>query len=369
MKEEFLATLSHELRNPLNAILGWATVLKRKPDLSDEVRNGLQAIERNSRIQAQMIADLLDHAGITFGKMRLVSETIDPYPIVQAALDVVQTSAQSMGVAVRASFDPEALKVHADPARLHQIVTNLLSNAVKFSYRGTEVEVLAGRDGNDFRLSVTDRGRGISLDYLPRIFERFSQQDASTTRSHGGLGLGLAIVKQLTDLLGGSIEAYSEGSGTGARFTVKFPLSDDESQSPSDSQVLRGFDFSHVRALVVEDDGDARALTCRILTELGATVIEAGSAEGALACIETADANILISDIGMAHQDGYELLRRVREAGFGPDALPAIALTAFARMEDRSEALRAGFQEHLIKPLDPQQLLARVASLRSRQLK
>jgi PAS domain S-box-containing protein len=364
LKEEFLATLSHELRNPLNAILGWATVLGRKPDLSDSTRDGLKAIERNSRIQAQMIADLLDHAGITFGKMRLVAETIDPYPVVRAALDVVNTSAEDLGVTVRPRFDDEKLKVDADPARLHQIFTNLLSNAVKFSFRGTEVELAAGREGDVFRVSVSDCGRGIDPEFLPHIFERFSQQDASTTRSHGGLGLGLAIVKQLTDLLGGSIEAFSEGLGKGARFTVKIPLSrNDAAPAISDSQMLRAFDFSGVRALVVEDDEDARTLTRRILTELGATVIEAHSAGEALARVETANANILISDIGMAQQDGYQLLRHLRSAGYGAEVLPAIALTAFARMEDRSEALAAGFQEHLVKPLDPQLLVSRVARL------
>jgi PAS domain S-box-containing protein len=364
MKEEFLATLSHELRNPLNAILGWATVLGRKPDLSDSVRDGLKAIERNSRIQAQMIADLLDHAGITFGKMRLVAETIDPYPIVRAALDVVNSSAEHLGVSVLARFDDEAVKVEADPARLHQILTNLLSNAVKFSNRGSQVELEAGREGEFFRVSVSDHGRGIDPEFLPRIFERFSQQDATTTRSHGGLGLGLAIVKQLTDLLGGSIEAFSQGPGKGARFTVKIPLSENAAApSISESQVMRGFDFSGVRALVVEDDEDARTLTRRILTELGATVIEAQSASDALKQVASANANILISDIGMAQQDGYQLIRQLRSSGYGPEVLPAIALTAFARMEDRTEALAAGFQEHLIKPLDPQLLVSRVARL------
>jgi CheY-like chemotaxis protein/anti-sigma regulatory factor (Ser/Thr protein kinase) len=332
--------------------------------LSDPIRDGLKAIERNSRIQAQMIADLLDHAGITFGKMRLVAETIDPYPIVRAALDVVNTSAEHLGVSILPRFGDEALKVEADPARLHQIVTNLLSNAVKFSHRGSQVALEAGREGESFRVSVADHGRGIDPEFLPRIFERFSQQDATTTRSHGGLGLGLAIVKQLTDLLGGSIEAFSEGPGKGACFTVKIPLSENAAAPAiSESQVMRGFNFSGVRALVVEDDEDARTLTRRILTELGATVIEAQSASDALAQVASANANILISDIGMAQQDGYQLIRQLRSSGYGPDVLPAIALTAFARMEDRTEALAAGFQEHLVKPLDPQLLVSRVARL------
>jgi PAS domain S-box-containing protein len=365
LKEEFLATLSHELRNPLNAILGWATVLTRKRDLPEAVMQGLQAIERNSRLQAQMISDLLDYAGITFGKMRLVAETIDPYPVVRAALDVVNASAQPAGINIRATFGQEPMQIEADASRLQQIVWNLLSNAVKFSTKGGEVELVAARRGGYFSLVVADHGRGIEAEFLPRIFERFSQQEATTTRSHGGLGLGLAIVKQLAELHGGSIHASSAGKGAGATFTVLIPLSSsDVLPALNDSQTLRAMDFSGVIALVVEDDDDARQLTRRILTDVGATVVEAASAEAALACIDACNANILISDIGMAHQDGYQLLRRLRASGYGADVLPAIALTAFARMEDRSEALAAGFQDHMVKPLDPQTLLSRVASLR-----
>jgi PAS domain S-box-containing protein len=364
LKEEFLATLSHELRNPLNAILGWATVLSRKPDLPDSVKQGLQAIERNSRFQAQMISDLLDYAGITFGKMRLIAETVDPYPIIRAALDVVSGPAQAAGVQMRASFDDESLSIEADPARLQQIVWNLLSNAVKFSTKGGEVSLKAGRSGDCLALVVTDHGRGIEPEFLPRIFERFSQQDATTTRSHGGLGLGLAIVKQLAELHGGSVHAFSEGRGAGASFTVKIPLSCNvASPALDDSQTLRALDFSGVVALVVEDDPDARELTKRILTDVGASVVEASSAEEALGCIASSKIHILISDIGMARQDGYQLVRRLRAAGYDADSLPAIALTAFARMEDRAEALAAGFQDHMVKPLDPHTLISRVASL------
>jgi PAS domain S-box-containing protein len=365
LKEEFLATLSHELRNPLNAILGWATLLNRKPNLPESVTHGLQAIERNSRFQAQMISDLLDYAGITFGKMRLIAETIDPYPVIRAALDVVSGPAQAAGVDLVASFADEALLIEADAARLQQIVWNLLSNAVKFSTKGGKVTVHAGRSEDCLALVVTDHGRGIEPEFLPRIFERFSQQDATTTRSHGGLGLGLAIVKQLAELHGGTIHAFSAGKLAGATFTVKLPLSRNEaSPNPMDSTMLRALDFSDVVALVVEDDADARDLTRRILTDVGATVVEAASAEEALERIGTSNANILISDIGMAHQDGYQLVRRLRAKGYSSDTLPAIALTAFARMEDRAEALAAGFQEHLVKPLDPQTLISRVAALR-----
>jgi PAS domain S-box-containing protein len=365
LKEEFLATLSHELRNPLNAILGWATVLSRKPGLPEPVMQGLQAIERNSRIQAQMIADLLDYAGISFGKVRLVAETIDPYPVVRAALDVVHTAAEAARITIRASFAEESLRIDADASRLQQIVWNLLSNALKFSAEGGEIELAAARSGDFFTLIVRDHGKGIEAEFLPRIFDRFSQQDATTTRSHGGLGLGMAIVKQLTELHGGAIQVFSAGQGLGATFTLRLPLSRSApAPALSDSQALRAMDFSDVVALVVEDDGDARELTRRILTDAGARVVEASSAEAALACIASCRANVLISDIGMARQDGYELLRRLRALGYGADVLPAIALTAFARMEDRTAALAAGFQDHVVKPLDPQTLILKVAALR-----
>jgi CheY-like chemotaxis protein/anti-sigma regulatory factor (Ser/Thr protein kinase) len=254
--------------------------------------------------------------------------------------------------------------VKADASRLQQIVWNLLSNAVKFSPPGSEVRLTAGRDVESFRLVVADQGRGIDPEFVPRLFERFSQQEGSTTRSHGGLGLGLAIVRQLTELHGGTIEAESAGKGQGATFTVTIPLSDGGiSPALSDSQVVRSMNFEGVVALVVEDDEDARALTKRILMDVGATVVEAASAQSAMECVASSGANILISDIGMAHQDGYQLLRALRDLGYTADALPAIALTAFARAEDRHEALAAGFQDHMVKPLDPQRLVSRVATL------
>jgi PAS domain S-box-containing protein len=364
LKEEFLATLSHELRNPLNAILGWATVLNRKTGLPESVTQGLQAIERNSRIQARMISDLLDYAGISFGKVRIMIETIDPYPVLKATIESVGEVAQSAGVALRVTYGEKPLRIEADAARLQQIVWNLLTNAIKFSPKGSSVDIEAGRSGDAFRLVVRDQGRGIEPEFLPKIFERFSQQDATTTRSHGGLGLGMAIVKQLTDVHNGHIRAESGGAGRGATFTLDIPLSRNNAELlPSESGIVRSMDFSRVVALVVEDDHDARELTRRILTDVGATVIEAASAEAAIAIVATGRANILISDIGMAREDGYQLLRRVRALGYGPEVLPAIALTAFARTEDRNAALAAGFQDHVVKPLDPSMLIARVASL------
>jgi PAS domain S-box-containing protein len=370
LKEEFLATLSHELRNPLNAILGWSTLLSRTKDLPAPVQRAVAAIERNSRLQAQMIADLLDYAGIAFGKLRLVPSTLDPYPVVRAALDVVQSSAAAAEVSVRAGFGELPVLVEADAGRLQQIVWNLLSNAIKFSRKGGEVVLDARGEGGEFRLTVHDQGAGITKEFLPRIFDRFSQEDASSTRSHGGLGLGLAIVKQLVTLQGGTISAASDGPGLGATFIVRLPLSDNAEMTPlNDSQTVRAADLRGVVALVVEDDLDARDLTKRILTDAGAAVIEAASAEAALRCVNGEGINMLISDIGMAGTDGYQLLRRLRDSGYGPERLPALALTAFARLQDRQESRAAGFQDHLVKPIEAQLLIARVGRLRRAQLR
>ena len=366
LKEEFLATLSHELRNPLNAILGWATVLGRTAGLEPNVLRGVQAIERNSKLQAQMIADLLDYAAITFGKIRLAPATIDPYGPVRAAIDVVQGAAAARKIEIRTSFEDAGVAVEADPARLQQIVWNLLSNAIKFSPEGGSVEIDAGRSGDCFRLSVTDQGSGIAAPFLPHIFERFSQQDSSSTKSYRGLGLGLAIVKQLVELHGGSVEVFSAGEGQGALFTVTLPLSQQELATLSDSQLARSFDLSAVVALIVEDDPDARELTRRVLGDAGAKVIEASTAEGALRSVQGGGINFLISDIGMPGVDGYQLLRSIRAAGFDAGALPALALTAFARVQDRTAALSAGFQDHVVKPIDPSVLISRVNALRRR---
>jgi hypothetical protein len=363
LKDEFLATLSHELRNPLHAIVGWATILSKVPGLPDAVARGIQSIERNSKVQARMIADILDYAGITFGKIRSVPENIDPYPVVRGAVDVISATALSADVRIQSDYGDIPLRIDADPARLQQIVTNLLTNAVKFSHKGGVVQLSAGQAGDAFRIVVADQGQGIEPQFLPRIFERFSQQDATTTKAHGGLGLGLAIVKQLVEIHGGSIEAASEGKGRGATFTVSLPLSDSDSPDISSSHLPRLRDFSTITVLIVDDDADSRALTARVLSDVGATVMEADSASSGLASVTRAKPSILISDIGMANLDGYQLLRELRDAGYDQDSMPAIALTAFSRMEDRAQALAAGFQAHLVKPLDPQMLISAVATL------
>jgi signal transduction histidine kinase len=223
---ELLGTLSHELRNPLNAILGWATILTRRGDLPEPVTQGLQAIERNSRLQARMIADVLDYAAVSAGQARLVIELIDPYPVVRAAMEGVAAAARDAGVAVEASFDAGPLRIEADAGRLQQIIGHLLSNAIKFSSRGKAVRLAAQRSGDCFRLVVSDQGKGIDPEFLPRIFERLGRQDATTPRTHGGLGLGLAVVKQLTELHSGTVRAESAGEELGATFTLELPLCD-----------------------------------------------------------------------------------------------------------------------------------------------
>lgn len=365
LKDEFLATLSHELRNPLNAILGWASVLSHTDGLPAPVMRGIEAIERNSRLQSQMIADLLDYAGITFGKMRLAMTVINPTPIVRAALEVVGAQAAARNIRLVTAIEEGEMAVEADASRLQQIAVNLLINAVKFSDEGSSVAVRIEKSGKQFQLVVADRGKGISASFLPRIFERFSQQDSSSTKSYGGLGLGLAIVKQLVEQHGGTIEAASPGEGHGATFTVTLPLTERSAVLQlSSSQVLRTLDLSGVLALVVEDDRDARELTRRVLTDAGAQVVEAPDAAGAIKIIRSAPPNFLISDIGMAGVDGYGLIRTLRASGYGSEVLPAIALTAFARAQDRTAALAAGFQEHMVKPIEPSALVSLVNSLR-----
>jgi PAS domain S-box-containing protein len=363
-KEEFLATLSHELRNPLHAIVGWATILNKLPNLPEAAVRGLRSIERNSKIQARMIADILDYASITFGKIRSIPENIDPYAVVRAAIEVISDAALSADVRLKVSFEDTPLRIFADPARLQQIVLNLLTNAVKFSAKGGEVTLTAGRAGDCFSVVVSDQGKGIEPQFLPRLFDRFSQQDATITKAQGGLGLGLAIVKQLVELHGGTIEAASEGEGRGATFKLMLPLSDAQSSADlTNSRLQRLSDFSTISVLIVDDDADSRALTARVLSDEGAKVVEADSADAALAKVDSFKPTILISDIGMANLDGYQLLRALRDAGNDEESMPAIALTAFSRMEDRAQALAAGFQEHLVKPLDPQMLISTVLRL------
>jgi PAS domain S-box-containing protein len=364
LKEEFLATLSHELRNPLNAILGWANVLAHTVNLPAQVVTAVEAIQRNGKLQANMIGDLLDYAGITFGKLRLALAPVDPYLSVKAALEIMQPMAVTSGIELHSSFGPEQLTVEGDADRLQQVVWNLISNAIKFSPKGGIVWVAASKQDESFQLAVKDSGKGISEEFLPKVFDRFSQADATTTRRHGGLGIGLAIAKQLVQIQGGSIEAFSEGEGKGATFILRLPLSSNSGLPQfSESQRLHALDLSGAKILLVEDDADARELIRRILSDVGAQVIEARDAKSAELQIAENAANFLISDIGMPDRDGYQLLRELRARGYDSHMLPAIALTAFTRVEDRERALEVGFQDHLTKPVEGPVLVARVAAL------
>ncbi|MFN8390585.1 MAG: PAS domain S-box protein [Bdellovibrionota bacterium] len=372
LKDEFLATLSHELRTPLNAILGWARILGNPQVGPEDVKEGLTVIERNAKVQVQIIEDLLDISRIVSGTMRLDVQRINVAEAIDAAVTAVTPAAQAKGVSIQKVLDPLAGAVSGDPARIQQVVWNLLTNAVKFTPKGGRVQVLLERVNSHVEISVIDSGIGIKPDFLPHIFERFSQADSSTTRRHGGLGLGLAIVKQLIELHGGTVRAKSPGEGQGSTFSVSLPITvlhDNrvEKTRPKDDQTgdyqydcesLRG-----IRVLVVDDEPDARQLVSRVLTECGAEVTTAESAAEAIKLLtEDVMPDILVSDVGMPDQDGYDLIRQVRHR-VAAKKLPAVALTAFARTEDRKRALLAGFQTHVAKPVDPSELVAVVASL------
>jgi PAS domain S-box-containing protein len=364
LKDEFLATLSHELRNPLNAMLGWASVLKRKNVTPAMIEQGLDAIERNSRVQSHLIEDLLDFAGIRFGKMRLDADAIPPARAVEAAMEVVNTQAQNKGVAIHLHVGDRDAHVMADESRLQQVVWNLLTNAIKFTPAGGRIDVHARLANGQYEISVTDTGRGISPEFLPQIFERFSQQESGTGKSFAGLGIGLTIVKHLVDIQHGTIDVESEGVGKGSTFRVRLPLTD---KRPSEAPTDQSTRLRRTRALVVEDDPDARALIVRILTDAGAQVSDAPNAEAAMSQIRVAIPDVLVSDIGMAQLDGYQLLRQLRSTGYDAERLPAIALTAFSRTQDRNDALAAGFQAHLPKPVKAEALVSAVATLTRRK--
>ena len=360
VKDEFLATLSHELRNPLSAILGWVSVLQRMPGTTAEFLKGLDVIERNSRLQTHLIADLLDYAGMRFGKMNL--DIVATYPAIalQSAQAVVAPLAGSKKVKLEWRVADRDSRVMGDGARLQQIIWNLVSNAIKFTPAGGTVTVEARAIGAEYEISVTDTGRGISPQFLPRLFDRFSQQDSSANKSFAGLGIGLTIVKHLVELHSGSIKAHSPGEGHGSRFTVLLPITHElpRVRSEESGALLKG-----VNVLVVEDDSDTRAFVARVLVEAGANVAETSNSIEALALVRTNTPSILVSDIGMAHQDGYQFIRSVRSAGYSADTLPAIALTAISRAQDRTDAIKAGFQVHLVKPISADRLTNAISML------
>ena len=377
MKDEFLATLSHELRTPLNAVLGWANILRLGKRQGEELIQGLDIIERNARIQAKIIEDLLDMSRIISGKVRLDAQWIELAAVLNESIETLRSTAQAKGVRLQAMLDLFAGPIFGDPSRLQQVFWNLLNNAIKFTPKDGKVEVLLKRAGTEVEVSVVDTGEGIAPGLLPYVFDRFQQGDASTTRRHGGLGLGLAIVKELVELHGGTVRVESEGLGKGATFTVRLPLTaaysepDKEDQLPEavlpGNQPLPEVSLANIRVLVVDDEIDARDLVKMLLEMAGATVSTADSASEAMEHILATRPDVLVCDIGMQDEDGYSLIRRLRALEKKEEgALPAIALSAYARSEDRTKAIRSGFQNHLAKPVEPAELLAIVSSLAGR---
>ena len=374
LKDEFLATVSHELRTPLNAILGWSTLLRRIDPGSPDHGRGLETIERNARVQAQIIGDLLDMSRIISGKVQLDIQPIDLGEVINAAIDSVRPSIEARKLRLRVALDARAGRLRGDPGRLQQVIWNLLTNAVKFTPPGGHIDVVLERVNSHVEVSVEDSGIGIKPEFLAFVFDRFRQADSSTTRRHGGLGLGLSIVKHLVELHGGSVRVKSPGEGQGATFIVALPISvlrteevsREERPSFSDVDVasLELPSLAGVRAVVVDDEPDARILICRLIEEHGGQCQVAATAAEALALIAAGDVNILISDIGMPDVDGYELIRKIRAMhGEACRHIPAIALTAYARADDRQRALLAGYQMHVAKPVEPRELIAGIASL------
>ncbi|MDX2052832.1 MAG: PAS domain-containing protein [Polyangiaceae bacterium] len=379
LKDEFLATVSHELRTPLQAMMGWASILSQQSVNPEQLKKGLTIIERNAKAQSQLIDDILDVSSIIAGKVRIRADTFDVRLVLEAALETVSPAAQSKGVELVFEVSGEAGRIVGDADRLQQVVWNLLSNAVKFTPRGGTVTLRASRRDSQLVISVEDTGKGISAEFLPSVFERFRQADSGADRRYGGLGLGLAIVRHLVELHGGTVDASSAGEGKGSAFMVLLPIRATgvprlheipEPEPVTDlkhevSLVPRALDG--LRILVVDDEADARELLALILRNSGAIAVEAVSASQGLAELETGNFDVLVSDIGMPGEDGYTLMRKVRALDDAMlSGIPALALTAYARAEDRRRALGAGFQMHMTKPMDPKHLVAVIAQLAGR---
>jgi PAS domain S-box-containing protein len=378
LKDEFLATISHELRNPLNAIMGWAHMLRLGKLTDVNAERAVETIYRNAKSQAQLVADLLDVSRIISGKLRLDVRQVDLIYIINAAIDSIRPAADAKGIRLQTMLDPAAGPISGDADRLQQIVWNLLTNAVKFTPKGGRIQVKVQRINSHVEIAVIDSGVGISKEFLPYVFDRFRQADASITRTHGGLGLGLSIVRQLVDLHGGSVSVHSEGEGKGTTFTITLPFvgivsnqNEAESVHPTQGEEVNSFEglpsLQGLKVLVVDDEADTRELIREVLKECGSEVITSNSAADALVALEEHKPDILISDLGMPDEDGYSLISKIRAL---PDErggqIPAAALTAYARAEDRMRVLRSGFQFHLPKPVDSAELVTVVASLAGR---
>jgi signal transduction histidine kinase/CheY-like chemotaxis protein len=378
LKDEFLATLSHELRTPLNAVLGYTRLMRLGTVEPEKYHRAVEVIERNATALKQIIEDVLDISRIVGGRLRLNVEPVDLPSIVEEATATVSPAAHAKGVRIEKVIDPIASPVSADPERLLQIVWNLLSNAIKFTPRGGKVQLRLSRVNSHVEITVSDTGRGIEPDFLPLVFERFRQADASFSRAEGGLGLGLAIARQLVELHGGTISAASQGVGQGATFTVKLPLMivhplSSESglreqpradrQPPSIDTVPR-LDGLHI--LAVDDEPDSLSLLKTVLEAAGASVTTSPSATAALEALRASRIDVIVADIGMPGMDGLQLIRAVRQMSGAVQSTPAAALTAYARSQDRIMSLAGGYQMHLVKPIDPVELVVAVSVLANR---
>ena len=366
-KDEFLAVLSHELRTPLNAILGWSRMLRDGNVAPARVEHAISVIERNARLQTQLVEDLLDVSRIVSGKLRLDLRPTDLPAIVQSAMDAVRPATTNKNITVRARIQPGVGKVNGDPGRIEQVVWNLLANAVKFTDAGGEVAIALREADGAAEIVVSDTGQGIAPDFLPHVFDRFRQAEGGTSRKHGGLGLGLALARALTEAHGGTVEASSPGLGQGAVFTVRLPLQHPAAGASAPPLAsVRPQPISGLRALVVDDDPDARELLALTLTSAGAVPIVAGSVREALRLLEVERPDLLLTDVGMPEQDGLDLIRIVR--ALPPESggrIPAIAVTAYASRSEKELALRAGFDSHVAKPYDADTLIAVIATITS----
>lgn len=373
IKDEFLATLSHELRTPLTSLLGWSSVLREAKRDEKVLSQGLEAIDRNARVQAQLIDDLLDVSRIVSGKLNLDVRPLDISSVTRAAINVVRPAADAKGIALDYWAQPGLGAISADSARLQQIIWNLLSNAVKFTQHGGKISVRVEQVGLDARVTVQDTGQGIDPEFLPRVFDRFLQADSSTTRSFGGLGLGLAIVRHLVELHGGTVSAYSDGVNQGATFSATFPLLADRTEpvTTAHSGEMNVFEFRSLdglRVLLVDDEPEARQIISTVITRTGAEVKACTSASEALANLAEWKPDVILSDIAMPDEDGYSFIGKVRALprDKGGDT-PAAALTAYARDVDRRQALAAGYQMHIAKPIGAGQLVTMIARLAGRE--
>jgi signal transduction histidine kinase/ActR/RegA family two-component response regulator len=374
-KDEFLATLSHELRTPLTAILGWSRLLRSRTMDESSINHALEVIERNAKMQSQLIEEILDISRIITGKLQLEMRAMDIAPVIEASIDIVRPTAESKSIEIVSSIESLSVPINGDPERLQQVIWNLLSNAIKFTPKDGCVAVTLRHVDAHIEIEVKDTGHGIEADFLPYVFDRFRQANSTSKRKYGGLGLGLAIVKHLVEMHGGTVHVNSDGIGKGATFKIRFPVAEVQYKGKELKDNRRGDVYEEpwskelgslngTKVLLVEDDKDTREFLIHMLEQCGGEIRAASSVAEAIKAIEEFKPDVLVSDIEMPEEDGYDLIRRVRELeGKTGARLPAAALTAYARSEDRMRALRAGFQTHIPKPVNIAELTTVIANL------